>query len=251
MKNLPNIITLGNLFFGCCAISFILTSHPYLSSFGGEEYWVLGTEQFMWGALCIVLAAVCDFLDGLVARAMGVSGPLGIQLDSLADVVSFGVAPAMILYKMLWGAWMREPHALDVPIHLSAPAFLLACFAAMRLAKFNISTEQKTYFRGMPTPAIGLVVASLVPIQFYNLGGVAGLLQQWWVLYLIVALLSWLMVSPLRFFSFKFSGKGFKGNEMRYIFIALSIVLLATLQYLAIPVIFAAYIVFSIFYKYE
>src|SRR5690606_6154350 len=114
MKHLPNLLTIGNLICGCIAVVFILNSQPYLAGVNGAEYWVNGVEQMLWGTCFILLAAVFDLLDGWVARALSLYSPIGPDLDSLADVVSFGVAPSMILYKMLWGAYMLEPYAMDV-----------------------------------------------------------------------------------------------------------------------------------------
>ena len=100
MKHLPNLLTLANLVSGCIAIAFILSSQPYVSSIGEQEYWVIGTEQAYWGAIFIVIAAVFDMLDGAAARALQVFSPIGKDLDSLADIISFGVAPSMILFKI-------------------------------------------------------------------------------------------------------------------------------------------------------
>src|SRR5690606_7891507 len=116
MKQLPNLLTLGNLFSGCIAIAFILHAQPFLADFQGMEYWVTGTEQAYWGSLFILLAAILDMLDGAVARALDIHSPIGPDLDSLADLVSFGVAPSMILFKMLWAAFMTDPQAMDVPM---------------------------------------------------------------------------------------------------------------------------------------
>ncbi|RYE25622.1 MAG: hypothetical protein EOP51_03540 [Sphingobacteriales bacterium] len=128
MKHLPNILTLANLFCGCIAIAFILNSQPFFATFNGEQYWVTGTEQAYYGGIFIFIAAVCDMLDGAVARALKVFSSIGKDLDSLADVVSFGVAPSMILFKLLWASYMSNPNALDVNMMAMAPAFLLACF---------------------------------------------------------------------------------------------------------------------------
>jgi CDP-diacylglycerol--serine O-phosphatidyltransferase len=202
MKHLPNLLTLGNLFCGCIAIAFVLNSQPFLTGFNGQEYWVTGTEQAYWGGIFIFIAALCDALDGFAARTLKVFSPIGKDLDSLADMVSFGVAPSMILFKMLWAAYMSAPNAMDVSMLAMAPAFLVACFGALRLARFNISSsEQKAWFIGMPIPAVGFIVATF---PFINLHApVIGVwLQKAWMLYLIIALLCWLMVSKVRFFKF-------------------------------------------------
>jgi len=204
MKHLPNLLTLGNLFCGCVAIAYILTAQPYtsMSLEGGLPTWnwVYGAEQVYLGCIFIGIAGICDLLDGFVARALNIFSPIGKDLDSLADVVSFGVAPSVIIYKFLWDALMSEKNAMDASMLGMAPAFLLACFAALRLARFNISTGgNKGYFEGMPTPAVGLFVASLPLIAWFNPWGMGAMLHNKWVLYLIIALLCWLMVSKVTF----------------------------------------------------
>jgi CDP-diacylglycerol--serine O-phosphatidyltransferase len=202
MKHLPNLLTLGNLFCGCIAIAFALNSQPYLAGFNGEEYWVSGTEQAYWSSIFIGIAAFCDMLDGWVARALNEFSPIGKDLDSLADLVSFGVAPSMILFKMLWAAHMSAPNAMDVSMLAMAPAFLVACFGALRLARFNVtSTQQTGSFMGMPIPATGIFVASFPLINLYN-PPIGAFMQKTWVLYIIIALLCWLMVSKVRFMKF-------------------------------------------------
>ena len=130
---------------------------------------------------------------------------IGKDLDSLADVVSFGVAPSMILFKFLWDAKMSEKNVFDVSMLAMVPAFLIACFAALRLAKYNITaTSQKAYFIGMPVPATGIFVGSLPLVQWFcpaKMEHIAGaVLQSVWIIYLIIAVLCWLMVSKVKFF---------------------------------------------------
>lgn len=204
MKHLPNLLTLGNLFCGCIAIVFILNSQPFQASINGIDfYYVTGTEEVLWGVAFIGIAAVCDILDGFTARILNIHSHIGLDLDSLADVVSFGVAPSMILFKMLWASWMREEGALDVSMLAMAPAFLIACFAALRLAKFNVTVpEDKGSFTGMPTPAIGLVIASFPLINYYNSFHLGEYFQNKWFLYSIIVVFCWLMVSQIHFFKF-------------------------------------------------
>ena len=210
MKHLPNLLTLANLFCGCIAIAYILTAQPSLSMSlpknGGlpSWSWVTGAEQMYFGSIFIIIAAVCDMLDGFAARALKVFSPIGKDLDSLADVVSFGVAPSVILFKFLWDALMQEKNAFDVNMLGMTPAFLLACFAALRLAKFNITSDkQKNYFIGLPVPAIGLFVAAFPLIMWFDHSNisrtVAQAFQNKWVLYTIIAVLCWLMVSNIKF----------------------------------------------------
>jgi len=205
MRHLPNILTLANLFFGCCAIAMILGAHNFsvlgLTADPLEAHEVPASEQPYWGSLFIGLALLCDALDGAVARALRIESALGADLDSLADVVSFGVAPACILYKLLWASAALQPGALDVSLWSTFPAFLVAVFAALRLARFNVTAPRfgKHAFEGMPTPAVGLLVATLPLVQWYGPAAVSKLLYNRWVLLALIAVLCWAMVSRARF----------------------------------------------------
>lgn len=200
MRHLPNLLTLANLFCGCCAIAMVLGAQNFSVTNNYQDYFeVTVVEQPWWGTVFIFLAAFFDLLDGAAARALRVSSPIGKDLDSLADVVSFGVAPAMMLFKMLWTALMRQPDAMDVSLWATAPAFLLPVFAALRLAKFN-NTPPQAGFSGMPTPAAGLAVAALPLVTLYGPQALADALLRPWVLYLLIGLLCYLMVSKIHFF---------------------------------------------------
>lgn len=244
MKHLPNLLTLANLFCGCIAIAFILNSQPFLSGFNGMEYWVIGTEQAYLGAIFIGIAAICDLLDGLAARALKVFSPIGKDLDSLADIVSFGVAPGMILFKMLWASYMTDPNALDVDMLAMAPAFLIPCFAALRLARYNITANvQKSHFIGMPSPAAGLFIATFPLVNWYNPMGIGMILQNTWVIYTIIAVLCWLMTSKISFFKLM----PFKWPQI--VLIAVSAAAIPFLQVAALPLAFILYILLSFIYK--
>lgn len=249
MKHLPNILTLANLFSGCIAIAFILNAQPFVNEIAGQQYWVNTVPQAYYASLFIFMAALFDLLDGMAARWLGVFSPLGKDLDSFADLVSFGVAPAMILYKMLWAAYMAEPRAIDVSIIALMPAFILPCFSALRLAIFNRSEENQNSFTGVPTPAIGLFVASFPLINLYNPLGIGFALQNKWLLYFIILLLSWLMVSKLQLFTLKFSNFSIKKYWAQMVWLALSLIALPFLKTLAIPFSFLLYITLSIAYK--
>lgn len=244
MKHLPNLLTVANLFCGCIAIAFTLSLQPFWTNLYGDQYLVSALEQVYLGSLFIFIAALCDLLDGLAARALNIFSPVGQDLDSLADVVSFGVAPSMILFKLLWTAYMKQEGALDVSMLSVAPAFLLACFAALRLAKFNITTTaQRSYFVGMPTPAVGVFVASFPLLVWYNPFNLATWLQNVTVIYIIIAVLCWLMVSRIRFF---------KLVPLKWPHITLAVVTLAAAPFLkiaAIPLAFILYIILSLVYK--
>lgn len=252
MKHLPNLLTLCNLLCGCMATVFILNAQPFVSSYNDMEYWVMGTEQAYIGSLLIVLAAIFDVLDGLAARTLKVFSPIGKDLDSLADIVSFGVAPSMILFKLLWGAYMSEPFAMDVNMWLMIPAFITVCAGAVRLARFNnTNTEQKNSFVGMPIPAAGLFIASLPLINWYNPADLGVYLQSKWAIYFVIVLISWLMVSKVRFI--KLMPANFKVGTMwpQLILIVVGVAGWFFLHVAVIPVVFLLYILLSFIYKPE
>jgi len=251
MKHLPNLLTLGNLFFGCMAIVYIMNSQHFLPDFqGGEQYWVYDMEQAHIGSLFILLAAVCDLLDGATARALKVFSPIGKDLDSLADIVTFGVAPSMILYKMLWATCMTDMNAFDTSMLAMAPAFLIACFAALRLAKFNITSDQQsTSFSGMPTPAVGLFVACLPLLSWYNPYKLGTYLQNRWLLYTLIALLCWLMVSGIRFIKLMPAKWNMKYAWPQVLLLELGAAAAPVLKIAVLPLLFVLYILFSIIYK--
>ncbi|MBL7765828.1 MAG: CDP-alcohol phosphatidyltransferase family protein [Chitinophagaceae bacterium] len=250
MKHLPNILTLCNLFCGCIAISFILHAQPILGELSdGEPYWLKGTTQAFYGSLFILLAAIFDLLDGMVARWLGVFSPIGKDLDSLADVVSFGVAPSMIMMKMLWAAWMQSPDAMDISLIAISPAFLLACFGALRLARFNTMPPNNSFFTGVPIPAVGLLVASFPLIYFYNPLGLGIRLLNPWILYLVIGILCWLMVSKIKLFTLKFAKGGMQKNLAPIIWIILTGIAVPFLKTLAVPFSFLLYIILSFVFK--
>lgn len=217
---LPNLLTLSNLLCGAMAsVSALVYGDLTLS------FWL------------IVAAAVCDFFDGMVARLLGISGPLGIQLDSLADDISFGLAPATILF-VLFG---RVNEGL-LPECLGFTVFLFSAFAALRLAKFNIDEEQHTEFRGLPTPAATLYVVSLG--WSVEHAGIYANLNAWGVL-ITAWVFAALMISSIPMFSLKFAGFGWRGNELRYLFMAASLVLLLAFGVESLLLIIPAYIVIS------
>ena len=256
MKHLPNLLTLANLFCGCIAIAYILTAQPYtsMSMEGGGGLpswkWVYGAEQMYLGGIFIFLAAIFDMLDGFVARALNVFSPIGKDLDSLADVVSFGVAPSIIIYKLLWDALMSEKNAMDVSMLGMVPAFLIACFAALRLAKFNItSTQQKGYFIGMPVPATGILIGSFPLILWHNPYNIAAYFQNKWVLYGVVALVCWLMVSKIKFIKMVPSRFSLATAWPQLLLVLFGGVAIFFVNAAAIPFTFVLYLILSVIYK--
>ncbi len=220
-KHIPNAITCCNLFSGCVAC---------VMAFSGK---------FESAMLFIVLGAVFDFFDGMVARLLGVSSPLGVQMDSLADDVTFGLAPATVIFSFMRGLEYPSSFLADV---LPYFAFLIAVFSACRLAKFNIDTRQTTSFIGLPTPANALFWSSLI------VGGEKWLLEtenSWILILALIFLFSYFLVSEIPMFSMKFKNLSWKSNKTRYIFLLGSLPMFI-LGYLAPVAIISWYLVFSV-----
>lgn len=247
---IPNLFTLLNLIFGCIAIVCILQTGEtivQLDTYGATQVFL--PEKLWWGALFIFFAAVVDFLDGFLARLLNASSEMGKQLDSLSDVVSFGVAPGMILYQLLRLGFAQGENGLDVTFLALLPAFIFSGAVAWRLAKFNLSTAQATSFQGVPSPAAGLVVASFPLIIFYQYFGIQALFINPWFLYAVIVILSYLMLSPRTFMAIKFIDFSFKNNLLKYILLSVSLVCIVALKWLAVPIIFVLYLVLSAFSK--
>ena len=204
-------------------------------------------EKISWAAICIFIAALIDFLDGFVARLLKANSEMGKQLDSLCDMVSFGVAPAMILYQLLKFSFAREVNGLDVSILCLVPAFVLAGAGAYRLARFNLATDQQYSFKGVPIPAVGLLIASFPLILHFNLvNSVNALIINKWFLYGSILVLSYLMVSNLRMMSLKFVDFTLKNNVPKIILLVVAIIAALLLQWIAVPVVFIVYILLSL-----
>lgn len=249
MKHIPNLFTLLNLVFGCIAIIFILQTGETLVT-QNEGAWVAQLpEKIWWGSICIGLAAIVDFLDGFVARLFGAESAMGKQLDSLADIVSFGVAPGLILYQLLRIAYISEETGLDTSLWALLPALIFPCAGAYRLARFNLDNKQRYGFRGVPIPAAGLVVASLPLILLYNYFNLVTVLLNKWLLYAVILTLSFLMVSNLSLMALKFKDFNLQNNLPKFLLLLLSVVAAIFLQWLAVPVIFILYILLSLAFK--
>jgi len=192
---------------------------------------------------------VIDFLDGFVARIFNATSAIGKQLDSLADIVSFGVAPGMIIYQFLRITYIQEPDGLDASTWLLVPALILPCAGAYRLARFNTDIEEEYGFKGVPIPAAGLVVASLPLIVWYNYYNVSEVLLNKWFLYLLTVVLSYLMISRLPLMGLKFKDFSVKNNIPKIILLVVAIILAAVFKWLAVPLIFIGYLLLSVFYK--
>ncbi|SET84521.1 CDP-alcohol phosphatidyltransferase family protein [Hymenobacter actinosclerus] len=222
-KSIPNAVTCLNLFSGCLALCSI---------FAGN---------LVAGAYFVALAALFDFFDGLLARALHVSSPIGKDLDSLADMVSFGVVPGAFLFALLTQA------GTDLPDWLPYAGFIVTVFSALRLAKFNNDTRQSDSFIGLPTPACTLVVASLPLILENDHFALTPFLLSPWLLLGLTVLLSGLLVAELPLFALKFKTLRWQDNKVRFIFALLSIALLASLWAVAVPLIVLLYVLLSVF----
>lgn len=227
-RHIPNTITCLNLISGCVSILFLCH------------------DRILWASGMIFVAAVFDFLDGLAARLFNAKSPIGAELDSLSDVVSFGVAPSFIV------AWFLSRTGIGWWVHnfntFPVLAFVLAAFAALRLAKFNIDTRQSSSFIGLPVPTVGLFIASL-PLTLFKAGHHSALYDfvvNPYFLLAIVVIFSWLMVSEVPFFSFKMDNLKFKDNVLRYIVVIFAIVAIIIMQWMALPFIFLFYILVSV-----
>lgn len=175
---------------------------------------VLWLNSIQWAIALIILAAVFDFFDGLAARALHVSSPIGKDLDSLADVVSFGVAPSILLFYVL---------QLSGNLYLALPSLLIGVFAALRLAKFNNDTRQTTSFIGLPVPSNALFWIGLSSMLYQHPFALSPYFL-FPVMYIFILLFCFFMISEIPMFSFKIHGLGFKGNESRYALIILSVI---------------------------
>ena len=219
-KHIPNLLTISNLICGCIAL--------YLT-FKGE---------LVFTAYLIGLAAIFDLMDGAAARLLNVSNPIGKQLDSLADMVSFGLVPGSVVFHILREGTLSQ---------YSFMALLIPIFSAYRLAKFNIDENQNENFFGLPTPANCLVFVSIPLITSFNSEStIAYLFEIPEILLIITILLSLALVSRINMFSLKFRNFKYKDNKLRFFFITISITLLTCLGFSAIPVIILLYILMSL-----
>lgn len=244
MKQIPNLFTLLNLVFGCIAIIYIFKDDGFLFTNKNGEFSI----GLMIGAMYIFFAAVIDFLDGFVARLFGATSEMGAQLDSLADIVSFGVAPAMIIYRLLQHAYGQTGLSL-IPFWYLMPALLIPCAGAWRLARFNIDKTQTYYFRGVPIPAAGLTFASFPFIINADVKWLNNLFMQPLSLYTAIGVISILMVSNIPLISLKFKNFSIKNNLDKVILLAITLIAIIFLKWAAIPIVFVAYVLVSLAFK--
>ena len=221
-QHIPNAITSANLLFGCLSI---------LSAIQGD---------LVMASIYIGVSAVMDFFDGFVARLLHVSGELGKQLDSLADVVSFGVAPGFIFYSIA-GTCFGQGFCINQYTFLLIPVF-----SAIRLAKFNLDTRQSDSFIGVPTPANAIFIASLPLILNNDSYGITHFIEHRWFLTAFPILSAYLLVAELPLLALKFKHFKFKGNEARYVLIISCILSALIFKFAGIALSIIIYILISV-----
>lgn len=250
MKQIPNLFTLLNLIFGCLAIICILQNGIVIQYNSEGSQYIDIPEKIWMASLFIAIAAVVDFLDGFVARLFNASSEMGKQLDSLADVVSFGVAPSLIVYQFLRMSFAKEENGIEVSVIWLTPSLLIAAAGAYRLARFNIDSSQQYGFKGVPIPAAGLLIASLPMIYWHTENEfLINLLLNKWFLYAVVIGVSWLMISKLPLMALKFTDASLKNNLPKIILLVFSLLAVLLLKWLAVPAIFIGYIILSLVFK--
>ena len=225
IKQIPNALTLLNVFCGSCALVSIQNG------------------RYTEGYIFLFISLIADFFDGFAARLLNVKSDMGKELDSLADMVSFGVVPGLILYKLIKTSSLVSNIEQS---YLPLAAFIVTAFSCYRLAKFNLDTRQTSDFIGLNTPANTLFFVGLLLIKQNELSGLETIVSNTTFLYALIPLSSFLLVSEIRMFSFKFKGFGWAGNEIRFIFAAIAIVLLILMREAAISLLVLIYILLNI-----
>ena len=223
-KHIPNAITCLNLLSGCIGVTFAYSNN------------------LIYAAIFIFIAAGFDFIDGLTARVLKVHSPLGKELDSLADMVSFGFLPASIVYQL----FLQAPQLGEMSVYLNYSAFFIAMFSALRLAKFNIDPRQGDHFIGLPTPAVAILIASL---PFITAGGGSfwmAFIQNPFFLFIFSIGTGILLVMEVPLISFKFRNFELRENMFRYILILSAVILILIFKFAAVPILIFLYIVLSI-----
>jgi CDP-diacylglycerol--serine O-phosphatidyltransferase len=239
---IPNIMTLGNLLCGCLGIVFVFEGN------------------LLWASYLIFFAGILDFLDGFVARLLNQHSEIGKQLDSLADMVTFGILPSFIIAKLIQISTTQNTVLSDlIPLGLLSQtqlptlayvAFFLALFSCLRLAKFNIDTRQSDSFIGVPTPANAFVVAAFPLILEFNPEYKFLILNPTFLIcYSLI--MSYLLISEIPLFALKFKNFSWGSNQIKYIFLILSVILLVALQFVGIPLIIFLYIILSVINNFQ
>ena len=234
-KQIPNALTLLNLFCGSIATIFVVNN------------------DFVTASFLVFLGIFFDFFDGFAARKLNVQSDLGLQLDSLADMVTCGLVPGLVMYKLLvlsdtsWDYVNTDSLGFSSFNLLPFIGLFITLASAYRLAKFNLDEEQQNYFKGLPTPANALFVLSLPLImEFQHNDFVNTFVLNKWFLIVTTLLSCYMLNSGIKLFALKFKTWGFKANATRYIFIFLCGIFIIVLQFMAIPIIIVTYVVMSL-----
>jgi CDP-diacylglycerol--serine O-phosphatidyltransferase len=228
-NNLANAITLGNLFSGCVGIVHLISG------------------DYQTAAICLLISLILDFFDGFVARALKSGSNLGGQLDSLADMVSFGFLPGVAMMKML-EPFGSQIFGIDLPFEIKYIGLLITLFSCLRLAIFNIDDEQTYYFKGLNTPTNTVLIFGLFYV--YKEFGSFGFLVENEIYLLILTLVSsWILVSPVRMISMKFKSKKLVDNYSKVVLLVGGILILAIFQFNGIPLIVIYYILVSLIFQ--
>jgi len=234
-KHIPNIITLLNLFCGSIAAVFVVN------------------DDFITASFLVFLGIFFDFFDGFAARKLEVQSDLGLQLDSLADMVTCGLAPGLVMYKLFlladtsWEYTNMYSFGFSNFSLLPFIGLFITLASAYRLAKFNLDEEQQSYFKGLPTPANALFILSLpLMIEFQNNDVINTVILNKWFLIVVTLLSCYMLNSGIKLFALKFKTWDFKTNATRYIFIFLCALFIIVLQFMAIPIIIVTYVVMSL-----
>lgn len=228
-NNLANAITMGNLFSGCV----------------GAVHLILGDYQTT--AICIILSLVLDFFDGFVARALKAHSNLGTQLDSLADMVSFGFIPGLAMFKML-EPFENELFGMPLPFEIKYFGFLITLFSCLRLAIFNLDEEQKYYFKGLNTPSNTILVFGLF-YAFKETQSFSFLLENALFLLIFTVISSWILISPIKMIAMKFKSMKLQDNYLKLALLIGSILILAIFKIVGIPMAILYYIFISIIFQ--
>lgn len=222
-KHLPNAITCANLFSGCIGIVFTFQ------------------DNLIFASYAIFLAAIFDFFDGFASRVLKSYSGIGKDLDSLADMVSFGVLPSAIMYMLL----LQAPQISRVSEWLNFIAFLIPVFSALRLAKFNTDTRQAESFIGLPTPANAILIAS-IPLILQQYESIAPYILNPYGLTVFIAIMCTLLVAEIPLMSLKFKDSNFNKNFYRYLLLLFSAILILFFKFAAVPVVIVMYITLSL-----
>lgn len=228
-NNLANALTLANLFAGCVGVIHL----------------ILGDYQTT--AICLILSAIFDFFDGFVARALKSNSNLGLQLDSLADMVSFGVIPGLTMYKAL-EPFGTEFLGLHFPFEIKYIGLVVTIFSCLRLAIFNLDEEQRYYFKGLNTPTNTVLLFGLY-YAFKETGAFSFLFDNPLLLIILSFLTSWLLISPIKMMAMKFKSKALKDNYPKIVLLVGGIVILAIFKTVGIPMLVIYYMVVSLIFQ--